>query len=158
MGIFSKIGHWRRTFIIWVTIPGLAAFAVFTGVQDLGPSWRAKQGQGIVGTYTATHEECRRRSCTMHGTFTADDGSSKRENVILRDSGDSLRRGDTAPALDSGDEDAVFPPGGGAGVPLAIGFLTVGTLVLAIYLFVLVRKVRRRRTSPASPDPAAVVQ
>lgn len=158
MGILGKIGHWRRKFFLWVVIPAMAVVAVFTGVQDLGPSLRAKQGEGVVGTFTATHEKCRRRSCTVHGTFTATDGSSKRENLILRDSGDSLSIGDTAPALDSGDDDAVFPPGGGAGVPLSIGFLAVGSLILAGYLFVLVRKIRRRRAGAAPPDPAAAVR
>lgn len=154
MGVFGKIGNWRRKIGLWVVLPAVAVVALYNGVQDIGPSWQARQGGGVVGTFTATHEECGRRSCTMHGTFTATDGSRTRRDLVLRDSGDALRVGDTAPAVDTGDDDTVFPPGGGNGVALSIGFIVVGTIVLAGWVFFLVRAVRRR--SAAAPAAAAV--
>ncbi|MFI7541885.1 hypothetical protein [Actinoplanes sp. NPDC049599] len=146
----SKISDWRMKFFLWIGLPVIAGLGLLFGAFDLVPAWQAHGGSGTAGTFTAEREECGRRSCSFHGSWTAADGSAKRDDVILYDEPDSLRTGATVEALDSGARKGVFATAGGSTYLLVTGFVLAGVAALVGWVFVLRNAFRRRR------DPAAV--
>lgn len=91
----------------WVIMPIVCVVGLFYGTQDLPHAWAARQGYGTRGTFTAETLICGRRSCQWHGTFTSDDGTVHRDEVVFTTGSPDLVQGQTAPALDTGDRVAV---------------------------------------------------
>ncbi|NUW34958.1 hypothetical protein HTZ77_26520 [Nonomuraea sp. SMC257] len=58
---------------------------------------------GVLATFTAQEEHCRRGSCSWHGAFASADGRETRDDTIMRDFSFSVVRGDRVPAIDVGD-------------------------------------------------------
>jgi hypothetical protein len=154
MGILSKIENVRMKFFLWVGLPLIAVGGLFFGSIDLVPAWQAKSGTGVVGTFTADREECGRRSCSFHGSWTATDGSTSRSDVILYDEPDSLRVGGTTEALDSGARKGVFATAGGSTYLLVTAFTLAGVAAAVGWVFFLIRRFRRRETASTAQQDA----
>lgn len=136
----------------WIGLPVIAVIGLGFSVQDIIPAWDAKNGNGTVGTFTATREDCGRRSCTWYGDWAASDGSKKLTDVIIYDEPDSMRKGGTVEALDTGARNGVFTKGGGSGTfYLTLGLTIAGVAAAIGFIFVLIRTLTRRR----EPVPAA---
>lgn len=144
VGILSKISEWRLRFFLWVGLPLIAA-AAFALSPNLVPAWKAHNGTGVHGTFTAGHTECSRRSCTVYGDWTSVDGGTTRTDVILYDDPDGLTMGGAVDALDSGADNAVFASAGGSTYLLATGFVVAGIAAAIGWVFVIVNAVRRLR-------------
>jgi uncharacterized membrane protein len=129
----------------WFVVPVAAAVMLFYGVQDFVPDWTAKLGGGTVGTFTAEHEECGRRSCQWLGSFSSADGTVAREDVGLASGAADVSLGQSVPAVDTGNRVVVYPVGGGWDW-LIVTVLDIAVLVLAVvWVLALRRKLRRRR-------------
>lgn len=157
MNALTKVSNWRTKVFTWVGLPVVAVAGLIFGSVDVVPAWKAKSGDGVVGTFTATREDCGRRSCSFYGTWTADDGSRTRTDVILYDEPDSLRVGGDTAALDSGARKGVFAKAGGSTYLLVTAFTVAGVAAAVAWIVLLVRAVRRRRTGAQAP-PETVAQ
>jgi hypothetical protein len=145
MGLLSKIANLRMKIFLWVGLPVIAAIGLLYGSTDLVPAWQAKSGSGTVGTFTAEREECGKRSCSFHGSWTSKDGSKSLPDVILYDEPDSLRLDGTTEAIDSGARKGVFATAGGS-TYLLVTALTVGGVLAAVgWVYFLFRTFTRRR-------------
>jgi hypothetical protein len=149
MGFLNKIENVRMTFFLWVGLPLIAFAGLFYGSQDIVPAWQAKNGSGVVGTFTAVRQECGRRSCSFHGRWEAADGSAKRSDVILHDEPDSLTLGGRTEARDTGDRNGVFATSGGYTYLLVTGFVVAGAAAAIGWVAFLLRTFRRRRPEAA---------
>ncbi len=155
-----KQRHWRVSLFLWIGMPFIALVG-FRFAPDLPPAWQAQSGGGVLGTFTATEEECGRRSCDFVGDWTAADGSAERTNVVLYDEPDDLRVGGSTPARDTGATTGVFSTAGGYTYLLATAFVLGGAGCAIAWPIFLWRTFRdlwaRRRGVQAwpSPPPAA---
>lgn len=147
MGILSKIENWRMKFFLWVGLPVLAAIGFTFGAFDLAPAWQAHSGGGTVGTFTAEREECSRRSCSFHGSWTATAGNDRRTDVILYDEPDTLDTGETVEATNTGARKGVFATAGGSTYLLMTGLVTVGLAAFVGWIFVIRNALRERRST-----------
>jgi hypothetical protein len=138
-------------FFLWIGLPAIAAAGIYFGSIDLMPAWKAHNGGGVVGTFTAEREECGRRSCTLYGSWKATDGSSDRADVILYDEPETLTGGRTTEAVDTGARSGVFATAGGSMYLMVTGFLVGGIVALVAWVFVLRNALRRRRDTEAVP-------
>ncbi|GAA1420668.1 hypothetical protein [Catellatospora coxensis] len=96
---------------------GLCTGAVLTVVPqpvgELGPSWRAAQGDGVAGRFVATNTyKVGRHTHIWEGTFTSDDGTVVHFGVELDNAPPDMRVGDEVPALDTGALGVVYVPSG----------------------------------------------
>lgn len=139
------------TVIFLVLVASIMALVWNTKLQDLDPSWRAANGEGIPGTFVATETyEVGRRTHLWKGTFTSDDGSVHRGNVQLDSAPPDMELGEPVPALDTGAHDVVYVPG--ADYPLVTNLMCLSCLACPLVLLMLLvarRLLRRRRGSPA---------
>jgi hypothetical protein len=147
VGILSKIAEWRFKIFLWVGLPAITFAAFAFAAPNVGPAWRAHNGDGISGTFTAVGSECGRRSCTLRGTWTATDGSATRPDVALLGGPDSLPVDGTVEAVDAGADDGVFV------LPtnhhlIYIGLVLAGVLAAVGWIFVIIRAVKRRAARP----------
>ncbi|GAA0809848.1 hypothetical protein [Spirilliplanes yamanashiensis] len=149
MGFLGKISEWRAKIFLWAGLPLIAAGGIIFGGLDVVPAWQAHNGAGTAGVFTALREECGRRSCSFHGSWTAADGGSSRPDVILYDEPASLAVGGTTPAIDSGARTGVFATAGGPTYLFVTAFLVAGLAAAAGWVFVLRRALRRRRAAAA---------
>jgi hypothetical protein len=130
--------------LFWVGVPVIAALLLPFLVQDLGPAYRARSGEGAVGVFTATDRSCNPRRCLSSGYWTADDGGRVRDSVALGSGGDAPRPGETVKALDTGDDNLVYPAKRNWDW-LDQTALLVGLLgLLLAWSFLLVRRLRQR--------------
>jgi hypothetical protein len=148
MSASTKIADWRMKFFLWVALPVIAVLGLVFGSVDVIPAWQAKSGSGTSGTFTATREDCGRRSCSFYGTFVSADGSKNREDVILYDEPDSLRVGGKTEAIDSGARKGVFATAGGLTYLLVTGFTLAGVAAAVGWIIYLVMSIRRRKPAP----------
>ncbi|WP_018348957.1 hypothetical protein [Longispora albida] len=150
---------WRTAIFMWAGLPLIAGLALFFGSQDLIPSWKAHNGDGKAGIFSATYEECKKRrrggtSCTLHGTWKADDGSATRAKVVLYDEPDTIPADGKVAALDTGAEDGVFAKDGGSKYLVHTGIVLVGLLAAAGWIFYIVRFFRKRAAKAKAFAPA----
>ncbi|MEV6601157.1 hypothetical protein AB0M36_30535 [Actinoplanes sp. NPDC051346] len=138
---------------LWVGLPFVAFAAMALGATDLVPAWKAHNGGGTVGTFTAEREECGRRSCSFHGSWVADNGSDRRANVTLYDEPDSLVVGQTVKAADTGAS-GVFATAGGYSYLLLTAFVLAGIGALVGWVFVIRNAIRKWRGRNAQPVAA----
>jgi hypothetical protein len=156
MGATTKLSDWRMKSFRWVLLPLMATMLLYYGSFDLVPAWRAHNGNGTVGIFSADEERCS-RTCSFYGTWTAADGSSTREDVIIYDEPDSLRVGGQTEAIDSGARKGVFASSGGWMYLLITG-LTLGGAVAAVgWVIFVVRTLRRRWAEKRSADPRDLI-
>lgn len=81
-------------------------------ITDAPPSWQARWGNSVHGTFTATRVECNKH-CFWHGDFTSQDATVRRIDVGYASGGQVDHIGQQVAALDTGDKQLVYPPGGG---------------------------------------------
>jgi hypothetical protein len=149
MGVVANVQSFRLKFFLWIGLPIIAGIGIVAGM-DVGSSWRAKAGEGTPGTFTAVKEDCG-RSCSFYGNWKADDGTTRRTDVILYDEPDSLRVGGTTPALDSGARNGVYATGSGSSTYLLTTGLMLAGIAAAIgWIVFLVRTFRRRLAARAT--------
>ncbi|GHJ46644.1 hypothetical protein Cs7R123_39860 [Catellatospora sp. TT07R-123] len=150
----STIGDWRMKFFKWAGLPIIAFIGLFGGATDLVPAWHAHNGSGTPGTFTALRYSCGRHDCDYHGDWTAADGSSSREDVILYDEPAGVELGAEVPALDSGARAGVFGTEGGTTYLLMTGLALGGVAALIGWGFVLAGPLRRWRARVARREDA----
>ncbi|WP_155374990.1 hypothetical protein [Catellatospora vulcania] len=131
-----------QNLMIWVGVPAFCLLLLMDGAMGIGPAWRAHQGIGTPGVFTAT--TCHRNSCNI-GTWTSDDGRRTVHEVGILDlPRGRVHEGDTFRALYTGDSDRVYVPRGNA----YLGFLwtlvagSTGVFILAAALFAGMRRQR----------------
>jgi hypothetical protein len=104
---------WSVRLLWWVAVPLACVLIVYYAVQDIGPAYEARFGtEGVEGTFVVQREECD-RSCVQYGTFTADDGSVLRTDVLIGSGAGGPAIGETIRAKDTGDRAVVYPLDGG---------------------------------------------
>ncbi|GGQ51042.1 hypothetical protein [Couchioplanes azureus] len=150
----SKISEWRTKIGLWIGLPLFAAAAIAYGATDLVPAWKAHNGGGTTGTFTAEREECGRRSCSFYGAWEAAGGDRRRSDVKLFDEPDSLVVGQAVEAVDTGAS-GVFAAAGGSTYLFVTGFMAAGFAALAGWVFVIRNALRRRRQRKAAAPVAA---
>jgi hypothetical protein len=114
---------------------------------DVVPAYRARFGGGTPGVFTATERDCH-RACTSSGTWVSDDGTRRRDDVVLGTGAGSPHPGESVRAVDSGDRVVVYPAGGGWDFAIVTMFLLGSAGVLAAWTYDL----RRRRRTRRLPD------
>ncbi|MER5862934.1 hypothetical protein [Kitasatospora sp. NPDC002040] len=151
--------HWRTSLFLWVGLPFIAVVGLVKAAPDLVPAWEARSGSGVIGTFTAARESCSHGSCDHYGSWRSADGTSTRTDVILYDSPDSMRVGQTAEARDSGARGGVFSTtDGGSAILLVTGFAVGGVaaaIAWPVFLWRTWRTWRARRTELPEPVAAA---
>lgn len=111
-------------------------FLLLLSVPNMGPAIRAAGPDGAPGTFTAAEVVCVKHmsheSCAWQGSFRADDGRTTRDGIGLYGSSrNSLRLGQTAPAVDVGRASRVYPPSGSREwIPTAV-LMAAGAMLLA---------------------------
>ena len=126
----------------WIGVPVLCIFFLVTGVQTIGSDWSAKLGQGVRGTFTARDADPCKANCSWWGTFTSDDGHTRRDDVVF--AGYLTGRGDTTAALDVGDPRVVYPVDGGSAWLENIAWMVAATVFLIAWALS-IRRHRRAR-------------
>lgn len=124
------IRRWLRILALLALIIGLAAMSVLAvrqALQEMGPSWRAAQGQGVPGTFTAEdmYHIGRGRERVWHGTFVSDDLMVTRTGVQLSGVPTEMALGVKVRALDSGAHRVVYGPGAGGVLAGAVKLLVL---------------------------------
>ncbi|MFD0635986.1 hypothetical protein [Catenulispora yoronensis] len=123
-------------------------------------TWAAHEGQGRVGTWTATRV-VHLRDSKYYGRFVSDDGAEVREDIRLEHPDSALAPGESVRAVDIGRSSVAVL--GGDEWELAAGIAAVSGLVSAAWVLTVplapvVRLVFRRREappdSPSIPAPA----
>lgn len=138
-----KIEGWQTRVFVWVGLPLIAVMGLAFGSADVLPAWKAKNGSGVVGTFTAVREDCGRRTCSFYGDWVSADGTSTRTGVILYDEPGSLRAGGTTEAIDSGARKGVFATGGGITYLLVTGLTLAGVIAGVVWVVLVFRRIRR---------------
>jgi hypothetical protein len=138
-----KIEGWQTKAFVWVGLPLIAVIGLAFGSVDVLPAWKAKNGSGVVGTFTAQREDCGRRTCSFYGDWVSADGTSTRTDVILYDEPDSLSKGGTTEAIDSGARKGVFATGGGLTYLLVTGLTLAGVIAAIVWVVLVFRRLRR---------------
>jgi hypothetical protein len=154
MGFLSKIKNWRAKVFLWVGLPIIAGMGLFLGITDLVPAWQAKNGDGVVGTFTANREQCGRRTCSFHGSWQPADGSAGKADTLLYDEPDDLQVGGTVEAIDSGARKGVFATAGGSSYLLFTGMTVAGVAVAGTWVFYLYRTFRRKPAADTAQQDA----
>lgn len=144
----ARIG---RALALWLLLPVMSAWFVIDGVLQLGPAWRAHEGLGTPGVFTA---RCSHGDCLGGGTWTSGDGRIRLHPVRLYDEPDQrLHTGRRVPAQYAGGSGAVY------GIPSnnyrsRIANILVGLIGLAAVGAIAVHRKRRERADRLSqPDP-----
>ncbi|MGW5668938.1 hypothetical protein [Micromonospora sp. NPDC003776] len=135
----------RVKLLLWIGLPTLAVVGLALAAPDVAPAWRARSGDGTVGTFTARYEECA-RTCTWHGDFVPDKAGTPRYDVIVYGEPDGLIAGTTVAARDTGARRGVFAASGGGNSWLIFSGLAVaGALAAVGWAAMLGRAVANRR-------------
>ena len=129
--------------------PFICALVIFSSMTDIGPAWRAHEGGGRRGTVTVTQEDCGRSTCSYSGNFISDDGKDHRTGVGLASGFSDLSVGIRVSAVDDGDANNVYPPGGGDDWILTTLFLGGAIGVLTVWIFFVPLGARRRGQRPS---------
>jgi hypothetical protein len=98
---------------VWAAVPLLLCAVLVPVSLDLVPSWSAKLGHGIRGTFTAQYCERGKAGCYWIGDFVSDDGTDQRYGVGVDGDSAIIAAGQQIPALDTGDRVNVYPADGG---------------------------------------------
>lgn len=129
----------RRRSSLHVLIAAAAGtLLLLLALPNAVPALRAARGDGVSGTFVATHLRCVQHPghelCAWYGSFRAPAGTASRADVAMYGSNRAMfRSGQRAPAIDVGRRAQVYPPSGShEWVVLAI--LLVAGLVLLIPL------------------------
>jgi predicted signal transduction protein with EAL and GGDEF domain len=145
----ARIG---KAVLLWLVLPAMSLWTLAAGVQHVGPAWRAHQGAGTDGVFTAT--TCIKGDCMGRGTWTSDDGRITFHPVRLYDEPDrKVHLGDRFRAQHAGGSGAVYASHGNAYLRFVTG-LALGLAGLACCLTLLMMRLRRRRVERLNrPDP-----
>jgi hypothetical protein len=124
--------------VAWFAFAVVGVCLVWFPSRDVIPAWQARLGSGVVGTFVAEREECertgklQRESCTLYGRWVADDGNSRRDNVLIYDEPRGLRVGGTTEARDTGARNGVYATAGGFTFLLTSAMPIVGIVILVM--------------------------
>lgn len=104
----SRLDVWMRRTLRYV-LPVIALFFLVICLVDIGPSWRAAHGGGVVGTLTLTSSHCHNGGCTWSGDFGGAGGRATRQGVLMHDAMPTgAYVGEQLVARDTGDLTGVF--------------------------------------------------
>lgn len=128
----------------WFGVPLFAAFMIPISAVDIGPAYAARAG-GTPGVFTATEVDCGGKGgCFYTGEFRSDDGRVTRTDVGMATGSSVNAVGDSVRAVDTGDRNNVYPPGGGSDWLIITAFLLGGIGLAVTWTVTVVRRVRRR--------------
>jgi hypothetical protein len=149
MVAWRRVGNRLGSGIVFALVPLFAVFVLTLSVQDIGPAWSAKFGNGTHGTFTADRCDRGKSGCFWKGTFVSDTGRTLRTDVGLA-SGDNVTHvGQQVEALDTGDRVNVYPAGGGWDWLYTMIFFVLSLTTLCIWtLIASIRVLRRLRAAP----------
>lgn len=140
--------------LLWLGLPVVAAVILLISAQDTIAAWEARGGEGVRGTFVAGPNDCSGRACTPYGDWTAADGDSGRQDVILYDPPGRLVEGDGVEAVDTGARNGVFTVGGDGPTYLFVtAFTGVAVGLLLVWLVALAVTIPRYRRQRATPKP-----
>ena len=128
--------------------PFIAALCIITSATSIGPAWRAHEGAGLRGIVTVTQKDCGRNDCSYSGDFISPDGKDRRTGVGLASGFSGLAVGDRVPALDDGDPNNVYPPGGGDDWIITTLVLVGAVGALLVWIYAVPMGARRRGRQP----------
>lgn len=126
----------------------VAALLLFgAGVFQLGPDLRAVHGQGTRGTWVVQAHVCDQHgSCWWEGDFFLPDGQETHRHIKYEGSPAHIRTGLRVPALDTGNQDTVYPvTGSSTGLTGDILFMLFSGGVIALFVTRWTLRFRRRR-------------
>lgn len=140
-----------RTFVSFL-LPLLICVPLAAVILDIVPSWSAKLGHGVHGTFTAQYCEHGKAGCYWDGDFVSDDGTDQRFDVGVDGDSGITAPGQQIPALDTGDRVNVYPIGGGSDWAFVTIFavlllLALGFWIAKVPVAAFRRAARRRRPS-----------
>lgn len=113
----------------------VGSLLLLLSVPNVGPAVRAARADGDPGTFVAEQVSCighlGHEACSWFGTFRPRSDSEVKADVYLYGSDrDTLRPGQQVPAVDTGRQARVYPPGGSNEWVLTAGLLAGGCLLL----------------------------
>ncbi|WP_370130219.1 hypothetical protein [Streptacidiphilus sp. EB103A] len=125
----------------------VALILLGSGLLNLGPDWAAHTGHGNPGTFTAKYYQCNRGDCRWYGTFQPTDTLTVPRDDVGIVGGAHINGGwSQVPAVDTGDWSYVYAKGGGDQWEGSVAMVSVGAVVLLLWLwFVVARRLLRRR-------------
>jgi hypothetical protein len=135
---------WR--IFVWFVIPALICGISIPVGADIIPSWSAKLGHGVPGTFTAQYCQRGKADCDWVGYFASNDGTDQRSNVHVDGDSAITAAGQQIPAVDTGDWTNVYPVGGGTEWGASTAFALVLLLVLGFWIAKVPVATLRRRT------------
>lgn len=127
-------------------------------LHELGPSWRAANGEGVPGTFVATKEYelgppgGGRKARVLEGTFVSDDASVMYSDVELANAPGDLELGMPMPALDTGVEGVVYPAGAAYSFATNLMCLSCLGCPLVLLMLLALRSLLRRLRGPSVED------
>ncbi|GAA2392434.1 hypothetical protein GCM10010404_57110 [Nonomuraea africana] len=130
----------KRSPAFTVAMTLVAVFLLYLATPNVGLVIRAARADGFPGTFTAERLYCVQHpgheSCSWIGTFRSDDGTVRRAEVAMHDSGrESYRAGTETRAIDVGRPNRVYGPEGSQEWMFTALLLLGGVAILA-YLYV----------------------
>jgi hypothetical protein len=129
----------RRRVVRGVYLIGLPVLIILAGALNLGPALAARDGQGTPGIFTVTSESCPHpTACSWTGTFLPDDPVLAERTDVEFSGGGGPAMGAQMSAVDTGNGDTVYPPGGGGAWVEYVLLLVVGIVFLMVSLWRLV--------------------
>jgi hypothetical protein len=120
--------------VVLATLAG--SLLLLLALPNVVPVIRAARADGVPGTFVAERLSCvdhlGHETCSWSGTFRPRDGGEVRADVYLYGSDrDSLRPGQRASAVDTGQRARVYPPSGSNEWIVTTGVLVGGLLLFA---------------------------
>jgi hypothetical protein len=113
----ERIGAKWDSFSWRYVVPIVAVIMIGLVITQLPSAYRARfTSDGIPGTFTVVSVDCTLGlKCSASGFFISDDDSVLLDNVGWGGSARGLNVDDDVPAVDTGNDAAVYPPQSGGG-------------------------------------------
>jgi hypothetical protein len=140
----------RRSPLYVVVAAAAGALLLLLAIPSIAPALRAAPGDGVPGTFVATHLRCVQHPghelCSWYGNFRPTAGTAARTGVAMYGSNRAMfRQGNHVPAIDVGRSAQVYPPSGShewvvIAVLLVAGLMLLVPLARSAVRFLLVRR------------------
>lgn len=154
-GVMAKTDSGRTWSIgTRIVLPIFLCFFTLAMAVQLGPTWSARLGHGIPGTFTAKVCNEGKGGCAWTGSFVATSGGDRHDGIGIGTGSHITQPGQWVPAIDTGDEMRVYVQGGGSDWFLATSFFLLTLVALGFWIAKVPVAVWRRRHR-AEPEPSA---
>lgn len=156
---YRPSGTVRVLRFLWRFVAPLVFVTLFAdGVVHGVPALSAHFGGGRTGTFTVTQVQCTEggSDCTTWGRFVADGGTDVRSRIKLSPDTATPGVGGRRTAVDTGDPEFVFPPGGAPAWWIYSLVMLVSGLLLGLWAATTVRVLLRRLRSRPARAPVLI--